>query len=232
MPFSPEEIKERHRIQTLDWYHRNKEKLRERYFATSKRPRMSRLPEVERKKRRKETCCRYYLSHKEVMKARSYSWRGKNLEKVRATDREWMKNNPEKAYQKGLRRRSSHPEKVRSLYNNWAKRNWDRRLASGHKWRANRAKASGADYTTAEHIKSRWAMFGGMCWICGVPAKHTDHVKPLDKGGSHYPANLRPICPSCNSRKKNRWPIPDYVFVSAGAAIPFNRSFSTSSASW
>jgi 5-methylcytosine-specific restriction endonuclease McrA len=35
-----------------------------------------------------------------------------------------------------------------------------------------------------------------------------DHVKPITKGGSHMPANLRPICGPCNSLKHNTWPYP------------------------
>jgi hypothetical protein len=68
--------------------------------------------------------------------------------------------------------------------------------------------ALGYDYTTDEMIRGRWEMFGNLCWICGEPATATDHVKPLSKGGSHYPANLRPICKRCNSSKGNKWPYP------------------------
>jgi HNH endonuclease len=44
-------------------------------------------------------------------------------------------------------------------------------------------------------------MWGGRCWMCGGQATATDHVKALVCGGSNWPANLRPICQPCNSRK-------------------------------
>ena len=72
--------------------------------------------------------------------------------------------------------------------------------------RALRAGADGAWYTTAEHIQGRWELWGGRCYVCGAEAEAIDHVIPLARGGSHWPANLRPICGSCNSRKGAKWP--------------------------
>jgi 5-methylcytosine-specific restriction endonuclease McrA len=60
---------------------------------------------------------------------------------------------------------------------------------------------------TATDIAAKWAYWGGLCWMCGARATETDHVKPLAKGGAHLLCNLRPICRSCNSRKKARWPV-------------------------
>lgn len=62
--------------------------------------------------------------------------------------------------------------------------------------------------STTAQIEQRMAMTGGLCWICGGRGSQTDHVKPLSRGGSNWPANLRAICASCNSRKSARWPYP------------------------
>ena len=59
---------------------------------------------------------------------------------------------------------------------------------------------------TDEQLRARWAYYGDRCWMCGAEAAHTDHVKPLSKGGAHMLCNLRPACASCNLRKNNRWP--------------------------
>lgn len=56
-----------------------------------------------------------------------------------------------------------------------------------------------------EQIAARMAYFGHKCWMCGDPATALDHVKPVSKGGSDCPANFRPACKSCNSRKGARW---------------------------
>lgn len=61
---------------------------------------------------------------------------------------------------------------------------------------------------TPEQLGQRLSMFPG-CWMCGGPADQVDHVKPVSKGGGHMLANLRPACRSCNSSKKDRWPLDD-----------------------
>jgi 5-methylcytosine-specific restriction endonuclease McrA len=63
------------------------------------------------------------------------------------------------------------------------------------------------EFTAAEK-SSRFALWGGRCWMCGIDgATQEDHVKPITKGGSHCLANLRPICHSCNASKGGRWPL-------------------------
>lgn len=45
----------------------------------------------------------------------------------------------------------------------------------------------------------------GICWICGRPGADTrDHVRPISKGGTNDPSNLRPAHRSCNSARGNR----------------------------
>lgn len=60
--------------------------------------------------------------------------------------------------------------------------------------------------STSEQIEQRWDYYGRRCWVCHDEADSTDHVKPVSKGGTGWPANLRPICRSCNSAKSNTWP--------------------------
>jgi 5-methylcytosine-specific restriction endonuclease McrA len=55
-----------------------------------------------------------------------------------------------------------------------------------------------------EQIRARIDYYGGRCRLCGEIADTIDHVRPLVKGGSNHPANLRPACRSCNSAKKDR----------------------------
>lgn len=161
---------------------------------------------------RAATIRNYYQRNRKVHMERTNRWRDNNREHNRALERAWAKNNPEKVYQKGVRQRAAHPEKRRALIRDWALRNPDKIRANSARRRAIASKAAGCSYTTSEHIRMRWEMFDSKCWICRKDAQQTDHVKPLAAGGSHYPGNLRPICKPCNSRKKDRWPIPDYVF--------------------
>lgn len=48
--------------------------------------------------------------------------------------------------------------------------------------------------------------FGDSCAYCGAAGKLTmDHIVPVSRGGSHGVGNIVPACPSCNSRKRNRF---------------------------
>lgn len=61
-------------------------------------------------------------------------------------------------------------------------------------------------HATKTQRQARIDFYGGLCWICRAPYQAVDHVKPIAKGGSKWPANLRPICTPCNSRKGAKWP--------------------------
>jgi len=57
---------------------------------------------------------------------------------------------------------------------------------------------------SAEQIAARIEYYGGLCYLCGRPYEHIDHVIPVTRGGSNWPANLRPICAEHNRTKGNK----------------------------
>ncbi len=81
---------------------------------------------------------------------------------------------------------------------------WGEKNTATRRYLRRKHRAPGYGYTTSEHIRLRWQMWGDRCYLCGAPAEATDHVIPLSRGGAHWPSNLRPICRSCNSAKKAR----------------------------
>jgi len=72
-----------------------------------------------------------------------------------------------------------------------------------YKWRVRGAEGK----STLEQIQARIDYYGGLCWLCRAPYQEIDHVKPVSKGGSNWPVNLRPICSPCNKSKSAKWPL-------------------------
>lgn len=97
-------------------------------------------------------------------------------------------------------------EHARSLRRAWM----DANRTKARLWTLNRRAAireATVGTVSIEGIEARWEYYGGKCWLCGADGEQTDHVKPLNKGGLHVLSNLRPICKSCNSSKRDRWPL-------------------------
>lgn len=122
-------------------------------------------------------------------------WRARNPAKVREYERRTNAKNPRRRLDAQARRKAADPERFLA----WAR--------AGDANRRAREKSASGRSTTAQ-VKARWDYYGGLCWMCGADAVEIDHVKPLAKGGSHWPSNLRPACRDCNSRKRARWPYP------------------------
>jgi 5-methylcytosine-specific restriction endonuclease McrA len=133
---------------------------------------------------------------------------------VQANARKWIAGRPDRAALYGRRWRdanreqvlakckawnAAHPERIRAKKREWNAANREMVRAQNH---ARRARAKNARGTaTAAQIAARWSMWGGQCYVCGSVATATDHVIPLSRGGTHWPANLRPICKHCNCVK-------------------------------
>ena len=94
----------------------------------------------------------------------------------------------------------SHSEMNRK----WRRENHDRILARNRDRRALLKGAGGR--ATPEQIEARMAFYGHRCVYCGGPFEHIDHVKPISRGGTNWPANLRPSCKPCNLSKHARTP--------------------------
>jgi 5-methylcytosine-specific restriction endonuclease McrA len=141
-------------------------------------------------------CREYYRSHAEECAARSRKYRLNHPKKVSAIRRAW---------------KLAHRDQVRAYRTKYdltyrqTHRGEFRMYTARHE--ARKYNAPGWNYTTTAMICARWEMFGGRCYLCGNVAEATDHVKPLARGGAHWPCNLRPICKSCNSRKNDTWPL-------------------------
>lgn len=140
-----------------------------------------------------------------------------NREKQLRNAREWELAYPER--RRVISKRSYHNNRAASYarHRAWVENNRERNRELGRDWYRNNtavakakamaghARRKGATGTaTASQIAARVAMFGGKCWLCRATADTIDHVIPIARGGTNWPANLRPACKSCNCAKQDR----------------------------
>lgn len=148
---------------------------------------------------------------------RARQWRLANPQKVTAYNKKrkassqehykkWRQANPEKLRQKLKQWKTENPEKRNIHSRKWEKKNPLKIKTIQHNRRGRKQSAAGHHET--KQLQDRLDYYGNCCWMCGGIATAVDHVKPLAKGGSNWPANLRPACSTCNSRKRHNWVTP------------------------
>ncbi len=222
------------------WYAENKEallvKLREEYAANPKRRERSlkwqrENPDKAKASRDKHRAARHkpvdehrrqcikikpnprVLLSDKVLKAnalkRVQRWRAANRARVREKDRVSRLNKPERYTANRYRWNAAHPGKASAYHREWKRNNREQVRVLENRRRARKLKAGG--HHTAAQVRTRVALFGGRCAYCSGPYEHLDHAIALAKGGTNWPANLRPSCAACNSKKKDsdwrRWRI-------------------------
>lgn len=98
--------------------------------------------------------------------------------------------------------RDAQIERVRE----YRKRHPEETRAKSRRERQRRNEAPG--FCTDAQWQARVDFFGHRCYLCGCDwdallskDQTVEHVIPLSKGGTNWPANLRPACRYCNSSK-------------------------------
>jgi 5-methylcytosine-specific restriction endonuclease McrA len=134
----------------------------------------------------------HYATHKDEYKARANAAYKSDKETWKRRVLKWNRANGDKRRVYGKRTRDRNPETHREV------------------WRRRHARKMGTMVVriTPAMLAAKCAYWGNCCWVCSGPQEAIDHVKPLNKGGAHILANLRPICRACNTRKSDTWPYP------------------------
>ena len=107
--------------------------------------------------------------------------------------RDWYAKNAEEQRKKQRLRREAKPDVYR---------------AHGRNRRARARNAEG--FHTAEDVERIRKLQNARCAYCNLPVKgddHVDHIMPLVRGGSNWPANLQILCTSCNTSKNAADPV-------------------------
>lgn len=136
--------------------------------------------------------------------AQKKRWAAVNAVRKKESDRAWYEANKERHLQQSR---------------NWAQANRAKRLKAVRRYhqchpeqvklntlrRRSRIEQARGEVTPGQ-IRDRVAFYGNRCAYCGGPYEHIDHVIPLSRGGSNWPANLRPSCRRCNLAKGAKLP--------------------------
>ncbi len=153
----------------------------------------------------------YYDRNRETALAQSAQWKRDNPDRVRAKAKAYSVENRDQLRLNTARWRAANRERDRANGRAWSSRNAVkiREKAALYRWKLKRQSLG----VLSRHIPpnlwdARKSVFGYRCAYCGTPESQTiklqkDHVKPIARGGPHILANLRPACPSCNSKKKH-----------------------------
>jgi len=146
----------------------------------------------------------YYEANREKELERQKTYREANPEKIAEYRRAYRKANREKIAEYQRVYNKANREKVVGWQKVYQKANPEVRKAADHRRRARKRNAEG-DHNSAQ-IRARFAVHGDSCIYCASTQDlHIDHIKPLSKGGSNWPANLAPACATCNRSKNDKW---------------------------
>lgn len=153
--------------------------------------------------------------NKEKIAADYVLWRDANRESLNEYHRGWYADNLEQARagsrEASRKKRDKDPEGyARAALAFYHKKMEDPEFRELHSHRSknNRAKRMKADgsFTQGDVIRIH-ADQHHKCAICGVDTTngfHIDHITPLSRGGSNWPANLQILCRRCNSSKGSK----------------------------
>lgn len=218
--------KDKRALEIRAWRERNKEHVKkyDEMYAIRKleltKKRYAANPDKHRDAARK-----FYHSHKEEISQRlKGKWR-KDLESSRKRSREYQRKrraenpglfrkkdreNYRRNREKILRRSSAwckaHPESVRRTKKKWIAKNRERHRTNQQRYESKLRGAAG--YHTYQQWMARVKYYGWCCKYCRKELTfrtlEQDHIIPITKGGSNWPANLAPACRSCNASKSNK----------------------------
>ena len=153
--------------------------------------------------RHNELSKEYYLRHRLAVLIYKKSHRQKNILVERASDKRFYQAHRNKIIEWQKQYRRTNRALLKEKFKNYRKRKPD--IMKGIAQRRYGRERGAPGTVTIQGIEARLAYWGYRCWVCGQPYEAIDHVKPLSRGGAQWPANLRPIFRSCNSRKNDKW---------------------------
>jgi len=138
-------------------------------------------------------------------------WRKRNVEAVRKSGRDSYAKNREKRIEAVAFYKATNPEKVKATKRHWIKENPEiqrRHVRIAQQNRRAKKKANGGKLSgglSAILLKLQ----KGKCACCKAKlgSYHLDHIMPLALGGANSDDNIQLLCPTCNLQKNAKHPV-------------------------
>lgn len=153
----------------------------------------------------------WYRANEDHVKQAARTWSELNRDRVVELGKEYRQTNHEKIRSRKFEYYHENADVIKEKVRSWKRDNPDRVNLHNTNRRAIKLSAEGS-YTDND-VELLRAKQGNRCAICSTKLSktyHVDHVTPLSRGGSNWPANLQITCPKCNLQKGAKDP---YVFM-------------------
>lgn len=145
----------------------------------------------------------YEQANRQQISERKKQYYEANHEKIAEYHKEYYKANREKVLEQRKQYLEDNREQVAKKRKRYYQDNKEAYRLHNQKRRA--AKANAAGHCTPEQLQARFDYHGNRCVYCGSEKNlQIEHMIPISKGGTNWPANLAPACESCNKSKHAR----------------------------
>lgn len=152
----------------------------------------------------------YRKAHREEGIVRSAKWRQENPDQFRARRNAWLAANIERHRASHKAWRLANKEYLRQKKTEWAAANREHKASLDRNRRA-RLRAAEGSHTHIEikalAVRQKFRCANPMCRCSIKKDWHTDHIMPLDLGGSNWIRNIQLLCPFCNISKHAKHPV-------------------------
>lgn len=200
-------------------YHENREEILEykrSYYYDNLEKERKRSREIMQKLRTEREGYREYEA------SRRKEARERDKERYAARDAAWRERNREKINSLSMAFYYRHRDRILEGRRVIAPRKKFKSATGQFRTtyiRNRRARKLGSvGFHTEEDVYIQLERQNGRCYYCRKPIEESgydvDHVMPLSKGGSNWPANIVCACPSCNRSKSDKaiWEWQDFWF--------------------